>query len=216
MKVNFPKALGEPSGDFLYIDGGNKMRKMSHIREMVITALCISLCVVLPLAFHAIPQGGSIYCPMHIPVLLCGLICGWQFGLFCGLAGPLLSTLILQMPPMAMLPAIMIELCAYGFVSGLVLQTVHTGKRTADLYISLIAAMLSGRVLSGILQALLFSAGHYAFSTWVTAYFLTSLPGMIIQLVLIPILITALEKANLIPAKSTLKRQPPERRESNI
>ncbi len=175
------------------------MRKMSHIKKSVITALCMALCVVLPLAFHAIPDGGTIYSPMHIPVLLCGLICGAPFGLFCGLTGPLLSSLITQMPPMAYLPPMMIELASYGCISGLVLQVVHTGKRTADLYISLIIAMMSGRVISGIVKALIFSAGHYSIAMWVTGYFVTSLPGMIIQLILIPILVLALEKSHLIP-----------------
>jgi hypothetical protein len=76
---------------------------------------------------------------------------------------------------------------------------VHTGKRTADLYISLIIAMMSGRVISGIVKALIFSAGHYSIAMWVTGYFVTSLPGMIIQLILIPILVLALEKSHLIP-----------------
>ncbi len=60
------------------------MNKMSIVKKSIITAVCIALCVVLPQAFHAIPNAGSIYCPMHIPVLLCGIVCGWQYGLFCG------------------------------------------------------------------------------------------------------------------------------------
>lgn len=64
------------------------MEKMSHIKKEVITAVCIALCVVLPMTFHTIPNAGKIFCPMHIPVLLCGLICGWPYGLLCGIAGP--------------------------------------------------------------------------------------------------------------------------------
>ena len=75
------------------------MKKMSPVKKSIITAVCIALCVVLPQAFHAIPNAGSIYCPMHIPVLLRGLICGWQYGLLCGIAGPLMSALITGMPP---------------------------------------------------------------------------------------------------------------------
>ena len=67
------------------------MKKMSAVKKSIITAVCIALCVVLPQVFHAIPEAGTIYCPMHIPVLLCGLITGWPYGLLCGLAGPLLA-----------------------------------------------------------------------------------------------------------------------------
>ena len=77
------------------------MKKMTSVKKSIITAVCIALCVVLPQAFHAIPNAGTIYCPMHIPVLLCGLVCGWSYGLLCGIAGPLLSSLITGMPPAA-------------------------------------------------------------------------------------------------------------------
>lgn len=80
------------------------MKKMSPVKKSIITAVCIALCVVLPQAFHAIPNAGSIYCPMHIPVLLCGFICGWQYGLLCGIAGPLVSALITGMPPLRSCP----------------------------------------------------------------------------------------------------------------
>ncbi|HHU82346.1 MAG TPA: ECF transporter S component, partial [Firmicutes bacterium] len=92
------------------------MVRMSYVKRSVITAACIGLCVVLPMAFHAIPNAGSLLSPMHIPVLLSGLICGWSFGLLCGLAGPLLSTLITGMPPVAYLPPMLVELAVYGLV----------------------------------------------------------------------------------------------------
>ena len=77
------------------------MNQMSYVKRSILTAVCIALCVVLPMAFHAIPNAGSIYCPMHIPVLLCGLLAGWPFGLLCGLAGPVLSSLLTGMPATA-------------------------------------------------------------------------------------------------------------------
>lgn len=64
------------------------MQTMSTVKKSIITAVCIALCYVLPLLFHGIQGAGQIFCPMHIPVFLCGLVCGWQFGLLCGLAGP--------------------------------------------------------------------------------------------------------------------------------
>ena len=177
------------------------MKKMSPVKKSIITAVCIALCVVLPQAFHAIPNAGSIYCPMHIPVLLCGLICGWQYGLLCGIAGPLVSALITGMPPAAVLPGMLVECAAYGALTGLMMQLVQTKKVYPDLYISLLVAMLGGRIISGIAKALIFSAGSYSMTAWVTGSFVTSLPGIIVHLVLIPSIVYALMKAKLIPAR---------------
>ena len=134
------------------------MTKMSYVKRSIITAVCIALSVVLPLAFHSVQNAGSIFCPMHIPVLLCGLISGWPFGLLCGLAGPLLSSLITGMPPMAYLPGMMVELAVYGLVAGLMMRLIHTKKIYADLYISLVTALISGRIIAGVVKALIFSA----------------------------------------------------------
>lgn len=177
------------------------MEKMSVVKKSIITAVCIALCVVLPQAFHAIPNAGSIYCPMHIPVLLCGLVCGWQYGALCGLAGPLLSSLFTGMPPTAYLPPMMIECAVYGLIAGLMMKFVFTKKVYADLYISLITAMLAGRVIAGIAKALIFARGEITIAAWATSYFVTALPGIVIQIVLIPTIVFALMKANLIPAR---------------
>lgn len=177
------------------------MKKMSTVKKSIITAVCIALCVVLPQVFHAIPEAGTIYCPMHIPVLLCGLITGWSYGLLCGLAGPLLSSLITGMPPVAMLPAMMIECAAYGALTGVMMQLVHTKKIYADLYISLIAAMLGGRVVAGLAKAFIFSAGQYTMAAWVAGSFVKSLPGIIVHLAVIPSIVYALMRAKLIPSR---------------
>ena len=177
------------------------MNKMSYVKKSMISAVCIALCVILPMAFHAVPNAGSVIGPMHIPALLCGLICGWPFGLLCGLAGPLVSSLITGMPPMAYLPSMMVELAAYGLLSGLGMRFVRTKIIYADLYISLASAMLIGRVIAGISRALIFSPGSYSMSAWVTSYFVTSFPGIVIQLILIPVIVFALEKARLIPVR---------------
>ena len=136
------------------------MHKMSAVKKSIITAVCIALCVVLPQAFHAVPNAGAIYLPMHIPVLLCGLICGWSYGLLCGLAGPALSALLTGMPPAAVLPGMLVECGVYGLAAGLLMQLVRTKHLYADLYISLAAAMLLGRVVSGIAKALKIGRAH--------------------------------------------------------
>jgi len=172
------------------------------MKKYVITAMCITLCAVLPTVFHSIPNLASIVSPMHIPALLCGLICGWPFGIACGLMGPALSSFVTGMPNMAVLPAMMVELAAYGAIAGLLMRILRTKNVYVSLYISLVTAMLAGRVLAGVVRALIFMAGEYSFALWVSSYFVTTLPGIAIQLVLIPIIYLALEKARLIPARS--------------
>lgn len=173
---------------------------MKPIKKLTLASVCIALCVVLPIAFHSVPNGGSIFLPMHIPVLICGMLCGWPYGLLCGLMGPLLSSLITGMPPAAMLPAMMVECGTYGAVSGLVLKFLRSGKLYVDLYVALVAAMIAGRVISGIAKALIFSPGM-AMSAWVTASFVTALPGIVIQLVFLPGVVAMLMKARVIPQR---------------
>ena len=176
------------------------MKTRSAIRNMTMAAVCVALCVVLPIAFHSIPDAGTVFLPMHIPVLICGMICGWPYGLLCGLMGPLVSSALTGMPPIAILPAMMVECGTYGMVSGLVLKVVRTQRTYADLYIAQIMAMLAGRVVSGIAKALIFSPGM-ALSAWVTASFITALPGILIQLIFLPSVVCTLMKAKVIPQR---------------
>lgn len=170
-----------------------------HLRKTVITAICIALCVVLPIAFHAIPNGGTLFSPMHLPVFLCGLVCGWQYGLLCGLLGPVLSSFITGMPGIGYLPTMTLELALYGFISGLLMTLLHTGKKTADIYISLLSAMLIGRIVTGIVRAFIFAPGSLSLHAWATGYFVSCLPGIVVQLILLPILYHALKRAKLLP-----------------
>ena len=177
------------------------MQKMSNVKKSIITAVCIALCYVIPLMFHGIQSAGSIFCPMHIPVFICGLICGWQYGLLCGIAGPALSSALSGMPPVAILPSMMVELAAYGTASGLMMKLVRTKSTYADLYISLIAAIVCGRVLAGLAKALIFARGSYSMSAWIAGSVVTSWPGTVIQLVFIPTIVFALMKSHLIPER---------------
>ena len=174
--------------------------KLTPVKKLVFTAVCAALCLVLPMAFHTIPNAGTIFLPMHIPVLLCGLICGWPYGGVCGLIGPLISSLVTGMPPAAMLPSMMVECCAYGVTTGLLMKFVRTKHTTADLYISLVSAMVVGRVLAGFAKAWIFTPGVAPFA-WVTTSLVTGIPGIVIQLVLMPMVVFALTRAKLIPAR---------------
>lgn len=174
---------------------------LTTVKKMVMTAICAALCVALPIAFHAIPNAGTVLLPMHIPVLLCGLICGWPYGLLCGLLGPFLSSFT-GMPPLPVLPGMMVECATYGFVTGLLMRYVRTGKSNADLYISMVAAMILGRTISGLSKSLIFTPGVSPFA-WVTTSLVAGIPGIVIQLVLMPLLVIALTKAKLIPDRYT-------------
>jgi len=171
---------------------------MFSIKKMVITALLISIGVLLPLAFHSIPNAGGIFLPMHIPILICGIVCGFPYGLACGIIAPLLSSLLTGMPPVAILPSLVCELAVYGLVSSLLIRYVRFKKVYINLYISLVGAMLLGRITFGTLNALIFNAGNYSMQIWLTATFVTALPGIAIQLALIPSIVVVLQKAKLI------------------
>ena len=171
---------------------------MTSVKKLVFTAACTALCLVLPMAFHAIPNAGQVILPMHIPVLLCGMICGWPFGAVCGLLGPFLSSVITGMPPAAMLPAMMLECAAYGVASGLLMKYVRTGKDNLDLYISLICAMILGRVVAGFAKAWIFTPGVSPFA-WVSTSLVTGVPGIVLQLAVLPLVVKALIRARLIP-----------------
>ena len=174
--------------------------KMTYAKKIVYTAVCVALCVVLPMAFHAVNNAGQIFLPMHIPVLLCGLMCGWPFGFICGVLGPVLSSLLTGMPPAAMLPSMAIECAAYGCITGLMMQFVNTKKPLADLYISMVTAMVLGRVLAGLVKSFILSPGTAPFA-WVTTSLVAGIPGIIIQLILIPLVVISLTKAKLRPAR---------------
>lgn len=174
---------------------------MSKTKQIVFTGLCIALGVILPVALHSVPNAGSVLLPMHIPVLLCGLACSWQYGLACGILTPLVSSLITGMPPAPYLPPMVFELAVYGLAASLLLKWVRTSKPAANVYIALTGSMLIGRVVYGAAKALIFSVGNYSVQVWMTSAFVTALPGIIIQLLLIPMLLGILTKAHVLPSR---------------
>ena len=173
---------------------------MSTVKKLCICAICIALCYALPLGFHAIPMGW-VFSPLHIPVLLCGLVCGWPCGLVCGAAGPILSCLLSSMPTAAQLAYMIPELCAYGLVCGLLAGRVRTGRAIFDLYCALVPSLILGRVVGGAARAVFFALDGqpYSLAMWASAYFVQTLPGIILHLAAVPALVLALRRARLIP-----------------
>ncbi|MEA5001930.1 MAG: ECF transporter S component [Christensenella sp.] len=163
----------------------------NETKKLVAAALCLAAGMLLPMVFHAFGGGaGQVFLPMHIPVLVCGLICGWKYGGICGFILPLLSSFATGMPPLYPIGVVMMfELCVYGIVSGLL-------YRKLNVYLALIGAMLAGRVVSGLLNTILLGmAGTpYSFEIFLTNSFVVALPGIIIQIIVIPILVMLLKK----------------------
>lgn len=169
------------------------------IRRLTYSAICLALCLVLPFLTGQIPQIGSALCPMHLPVLLCGFLCGPVWAAAVGAVAPLLrSALTGGFPPLFPTAiAMTFELCTYGLVSGLVWKKGK--KTTGHIYCALIAAMITGRIVWGIVTAILLGMGDTPF-TWAAFWaggFANAIPGIIVQLILIPLLVLALRKAKL-------------------
>jgi hypothetical protein len=178
------------------------MNKMTTIKQATICAACIALCYVLPIAFHSVGLG-SVLSPLHLPVLLCGMVCGGGYGLFCGIAGPLLSSVLSGMPGPIALITMVPELMAYGLVTGLAMKYVRTGRVITDLYFSLIVAMVLGRIVGGIAQLfaiyIIGIGSTFSIAIWINSYFIGTLPGILCQLAVVPVLVLTLMKAKVIP-----------------
>lgn len=176
-------------------------RRSDNIRNMTFAALCTALCPVMPFMAALIPNGRQFLSPMHIPPLLCGLVTGPVYGAAAGLLGPLLGALTVGTPPMAKLPQMMTELCCYGLFTGLMMKIVRSGKLRTDLWLSMITAMVIGRIAGGLVTGFIMLKGEYSLQLWAAAYFAGTAPGIVIHLLLIPAVYFALEKAGLIPRR---------------
>ncbi len=173
---------------------------MTRTRKLSVTAMLFALGLVLPFLTGQIPQIGQMLCPMHIPVFLCGLLCGWPWGLALGFLLPLVRSLLFGMP--ALFPnavAMCFELAAYGFVSGF-LYFKKGYFRLRSCYTALIAAMLAGRVVWGLVRWLLLGFGvAFSWKLFVAGALLNAIPGIVLHLILIPAVMVALGRAKLVP-----------------
>lgn len=172
------------------------MKNATRIQKLTAAGVCLALCMVLPFLMGQIPEIGGALCPLHLPVLLCGFIVGPGWAVCIGCIAPLLRFVLFGMPPI--FPsgvAMCFELAAYGAVSGILYRKLP--RKTVNIYIALIVAMLSGRVLWGIVRVVLSGVAGVSF-TWaafMAGAFTNAIPGIIVQIVLVPILVMALQKA---------------------
>lgn len=166
----------------------------SKLLKMILSALFLALAYVMPFLTGQIPEIGSMLCPMHIPILLCGFICGWQWGLGVGFIAPLFRSLTLGMPPLFPTALCMaFELAIYGLIAGLLHKLFPKNK--PYIYCSLIIAMLAGRIVWGIMMFIFVGAngGAFTFSAFLAGAFVNAWPGILVQIVLIPPVVMALE-----------------------
>lgn len=160
----------------------------TNARKMILSAVFLSLGVVLPFFTGQIKEVGDTLLPMHIPVMLCGLICGGKFGFIVGLILPPLRAVTVGMPPLYPNAVWMaLELATYGFTIGFLYASFHK-KQMWWLYGSLIISMLCGRIVWGIAKAVLLGISGKAFpmQAFIAGGFLDAFPGIILQLILIP------------------------------
>ena len=170
------------------------MKKTSLVK-MILSALFLALAYVLPFLTGQIPEIGAMLCPLHIPVLLCGFICGPAWGAAIGFIAPLLRSLTLGMPPLFPTAVCMaFELTAYGAVTGLLYKALP--KKKPYLYVSLLTAMLAGRIVWGAAMYVCLAAGGGSFTlaAFMAGAFTNAMPGIVVQIVLVPLLVMVIDK----------------------
>ena len=171
---------------------------MNNTRKLVVSAMMLSLALVLPFFTGQIPEIGNMLLPMHLPVLLAGFVVGGPSAMMVGAVAPILRSIIWGMPPMfPKAIGMAFELATYGLVSGVVYT--KSKKDTKSIFGSLIVAMLAGRAVWGVITWVLFGMTGKAFTAaiFIAEAFVNAVPGIILQLVLVPLLVTAIKKANL-------------------
>ena len=174
--------------------------KNNFIKKITLSALFLAIGFILPMLFGQIPLIGQMLLPMHIPVFLCGLICGWKYGLSVGFILPIIRSLVFNVPvmyPTAM--AVAAEMAVYGAIVGL-LYNIAAKKTVKTVYISMLAAMIAGRAARLVAEIVLLGMGGKTFvwQAFVTVVFLNAIPGIVIQLILVPATMMILDKTGVV------------------
>mgnify|MGYP003556898794 CR=1 FL=1 len=184
----------EITAPFLY-GKDTSMKNQKLVLNLSLSGMFLALAYVLPFLTGQIPEIGSMLCPMHIPVLLCGFVCGAPYGLVVGFIAPMLRSLTLGMPPLfPTATAMAFELAVYGLVAGLLYKALP--KKKINIYVSLIIAMIIGRGVWGIVKLAMvgFNISQFGWPMFISGAFISAIPGIILQLVLIPVLVLTIKK----------------------
>ncbi len=160
-------------------------------RDIILGSLFLALAIIMPYIFHATGISGQIFLPMHIPIIIGGFFLSPMTALMVGALSPLINSLVLGMPVFYPIGLIMtFELMVYGLSIALL-------RKKLDTYYSLLISMILGRITAGLvvfaLQNLLNLKLNYM--VYVKGAVITGLPGILIQLLLIPIIVKALKRS---------------------
>ena len=174
------------------------MKNTFSVRRLTLSAMLMAVGMLLPFLTGQIQHIGNMLCPMHLPVFICGMICGPVWGLITGALLPLVRSMVFGMP--VLMPAALamaFELAAYGCISGLLRRKLP--KTLGMLFVSLVSAMILGRIVWGLVSVPVYGmAGKtFGWQIFVANGFVNAVPGMILQLIAVPAVVRALEKARL-------------------
>lgn len=178
------------------------MKKHNSLLKMILAALFLALAYVMPFLTGQIPEIGSMLCPLHIPILICGFICGWPWGLVVGFIAPLLRSLTLGMPPFFPTAVCMaFELAAYGAIAGLMHKILP--RKKPYVYVSLLTAMIVGRLVWGAAMFIFMglNGANFTFSAFIAGAFTNAIPGIVVQIVLIPLIVMVLDNLKVLKLK---------------
>ncbi len=172
--------------------------KKLKIQRLTASAVSLALCLVLPFLTGQVPEIGNMLCPMHIPVLLCGFLCGWRYGAVVGFCAPLLRSFLFFAPPLfPQAVSMSLELMTYGLVSGLLNKSLP--QNNIFIYLNLVISMLSGRLIWGCVRFLIYGLGYtqFSFELFIAGAFVDAIPGIILQLLLVPVVVIAVRHAKI-------------------
>jgi len=172
----------------------------NQIKQMILASFFLALGIILPYLTGNIAILGSRFLPMHLPVLLCGIICGRKYGLIVGLITPLLRAVLVGMPPLFPIAVVMsLELAAYGFFIGLFYKVLP--KKFVYLIVSLVLSMIVGRMVWGFAAYMIYPLAGFPFNLqfFIAGAFVDAIPGIIFQLVFIPVFLLSLIRTQTIP-----------------
>ena len=178
----------------------------NNMKNMTLTAMFLAIGMVLPIFTGQIPQLGSMLLPMHLPVFLCALICGWKYGLSMAFVLPILRSVVFGMPPLYPTALSMaFELSTYAVVAGLLYEKSRWQCIKA-LYCCLFTAMIAGRVVWGIVQSVLLGiiGNTFTLQAFIGGALFNAVPGILLQLVLVPAIMVALDRTKVLPFKKKI------------
>lgn len=172
----------------------NNQEIRSTSKTVVYTGLFLALGILLPQMFHflPLPNAGKVLLPMHIPAILAGYLLGSRSGAIVGFLSPVISCMLFQMPPVLTMPIMAVEIMCYGIAAGIV------NKKIKSAYLGLALVMICGRIASGLMYVIMINLVGIA-KLNMQMFFLsisTGVPGMILQLCIIPPMVKLLRKAN--------------------